>query len=208
MSLFYAIRYFQIVAVVPPLFLAGFLVTIAAAMIRLTTDASAVVEALTPLLLLQLFAASSGFEGPARRGYYDLLLTSGVPRWQIGVAHCAASITPGLVSWMCVALLEVAASHGSSFASVSAGSVLAFVGASLLAWAATISLSRAAAAVGWLLIVTIPAVGRVASPLELLGAPAPRVGIAMLTAVAAIGAQVAWAFARIARAPVPLEASQ
>ena len=48
----YALRYFQVVSVVPRLFLAGFVITVGAAAMRLTSDPSAVVEALTPVLLL------------------------------------------------------------------------------------------------------------------------------------------------------------
>jgi len=100
MNVIYALRYFQVVAVVPPLFLAGFVITIAASAVTLTDDPTAATEALTPVLLLQLFSASSGFQIPARRGYYDLLLTSGTPRWQIAVAHCLASVMPGITSWI------------------------------------------------------------------------------------------------------------
>ena len=97
------------VPVVPPLFSAAFAIAVGAAALRLMSDASAAIDALTPVLLLQLFVASSGFRFAARRGYYDLLLTSGTPRWQIALAHCLVSITPGIVSWMCVAVLEAAA---------------------------------------------------------------------------------------------------
>ena len=116
MNVIYAFRYFQVVTVVPPLFLWAFVATIAAAAVTLTHDPSAATDALTPVILLQLFAASSGFQIPARRGYYDLLLTSGTPRWQIALAHCLASVMPGITSWICVGMLELAASHGAHMA--------------------------------------------------------------------------------------------
>jgi hypothetical protein len=53
-------------------------------------------SALTPILLLQLFACSSGFDVPARRGHYDLLLTHGETRHRIVVGHWLASAFPGL----------------------------------------------------------------------------------------------------------------
>ncbi len=106
MRLAYAVRYFQVVGVVPPLLVGGFVIAVGAAVIRLTGDPSSAVEALTPVLLLQLFVASSGFRSPARRGYYDLLLTSGTPRWKIAIAHCLVSIGPGIVSWVCVGLRQ------------------------------------------------------------------------------------------------------
>jgi hypothetical protein len=209
MSFIHALRYFQVVKVVPPLFVTGFVVAVAAAAAKLTTDSSAAVEALTPVLLLQMFAASSGFQIPARRGYYDLLLTSGTRRWQIAAAHCVASIAPGIMSWMCVGVLELAASHGTHALFAAGGSCAAFLLVSVSAWAAATPLPRGTAAVGWLLVMTIPPLARVASPVQLLGthiAGAPMMKLIALAAIATIPVGVA--FARIVRGAVPLEAAQ
>jgi hypothetical protein len=209
MNVIYAFRYFQVVAVVPPLFLAGFVVTVAASAVTLTRDPSAATEALTPVLLLQLFAASSGFQIPARRGYYDLLLTSGTPRWQIAVAHCLASVMPGITSWICVGMLELAASHGTRMAFATGGTCIAFLLMSMVAWATATSISRAPAAVGWLLVMTIPPLARFASPVQLLGTELPRPLGVTLSAVFMIAMiPVVVAFARIVRGPVPLESAQ
>lgn len=209
MNVIYAFRYFQVVAVVPPLFLAGFVVTVAAAAVTLTHDPSAATGALTPVLLLQLFAASSGFQIPARRGYYDLLLTSGALRWQIALAHCLASVMPGITSWMCVGMLELAASHGERMAFATGGTCIAFFLVSTIAWATATSISRAPAAVGWLLMMTLPALARFVSPVQLLGTDAPRPLAVTLPAVLVIAmVPVGVAFARIVRGPVPLESAQ
>ena len=209
MNLIYALRYVQVVAVVPPLFLAGFVISIAAAGVTLAYDPSASVEALTPVLLLQLFSASSGFQSPARRGYYDLLLTSGTARWQIATAHCLASIMPGVTSWMCVGMLEIAASHGTRMAFASGGTCIAFLLVSTVAWATATSISRAPAAVGWLLVMTIPSLARFVSPVQLLGAEAPGPLIVTVPVVfAAATIPLGLAFARIMRGPVPLESAQ
>lgn len=208
MAFLYALRYFQIVAVVPPLFIAGFLVTVAAGAIRLAIDPAAAVDALTPVLLLQVFAASSGFQIPARRGYYDLLLTSGATRWQIAVAHCVASTVPGIASWMCVAMLETAASYGERFASVAQGTCLAFVAVSLIAWATAMPMSRATSAVGWLLVMTIPPLAGVASPVQLLGAETVGPLTVALPLALATTIAVGISFTRIVRGTVPLEAAQ
>ena len=61
---------------------------------------------LTPLLVLQIFAASSGFNLALRRGYYDLVLARGVPAPGLLAAHWAASIAPGIAIWLIVAALE------------------------------------------------------------------------------------------------------
>ena len=209
MSFAYAVRYFHVVPVVPPLFSAAFAIAVGAAALRLIGDASAAVEALTPVLLLQLLVASSGFKFAARRGYYDLLLTSGTPRWQIALAHCFVSIAPGIVSWMCVAALELAATGGRRCLSLSPGTCAAFVGASLLAWSVAVFSSRTATTVLWLLVMTIPVIARVVSPLQLLGAPwtpLTRVVVGTSCATAIIGFAVGIAY--IVRGATPLEAAQ
>jgi hypothetical protein len=177
--------------------------------VTLTHDPSAAIEALTPVLLLQLFAASSGFQIPARRGYYDLLLTSGTPRWQIATAHCLASVMPGIASWICVGMLELAASHGARMAFATGGTCIAFFLVSTVAWATATSISRAPAAVGWLLVMTIPPLARFVSPVQLLGAETPRPLIVTLPVVFAVAMiPLGLAFARIVRGPVPLESAQ
>jgi hypothetical protein len=209
MTFLYALRYFQIVPVVPPLFNVAFAVAVLAAALRLMSDASAVIEALTPILLLQLFVASSGFRFAARRGYYDLLLTSGTPRWQIAIAHCLVSILPGIVSWFCIGALEIAVNHGGRWVSMAPGTSAAFVGASLVAWSVAVFSSRTATTVIWLLVLTIPAMARLVSPVQLLGTTWSNANGWMLAAGCAT-AVVAFtaAIASIVRGSAPLEAAQ
>jgi len=209
MGFIYALRYFHVVKVVPPIFVAGFVVAVAVAAVRLTADSSAATDALTPVLLLNMFAASSGFQIPARRGYYDLLLTSGTRSWQIAAAHWLSSIAPGVISWMCIGLLELAASHGSRAVFAAGGTCVAFLLVSLIAWAAGTPMPRGTAAVAWLLVMTIPPLARVASPVQLLGAHPDGPAMArLLSAVAIATIPAGVAFARIVRGAVPLEAAQ
>ena len=209
MTLLYPLRYFQIVPVVPPLFNVAFVVAVAAAALRLVGDASGAIDALTPVLLLQLFVASSGFRFAARRGYYDLLLTSGASRWQIAIAHCLASILPGMVSWMCVAALEIGLSRGGEWRSVAPGTCAAFVGTSLVAWSVAVFSSRTATTVMWLLMLTIPAIARLVSPVQLLGttwSSADRLMATIGCATAVVVFTVATV--SIVRGSAPLEAAQ
>jgi hypothetical protein len=209
MTFVYAVRYFQIVPVVPPLFNLAFAVAVAAAALRLMSDASATVDALTPVLLLQLFVASSGFRFAARRGYYDLLLTSATPRWQVAIAHCLVSILPGIVCWACVGVLEAAANRGGAWVSITTGTCAAFIGASLVAWSVAVFSSRTATTVMWLLVLTIPAIARVVSPVQLLGttwATANRLMLAIGFATALVCFTAG--LASIVRGSAPLEAAQ
>jgi hypothetical protein len=209
MTFVYAVRYFQIVPVVPPLFNLAFAVAVAAAALRLMSDASATVDALTPVLLLQLFVASSGFRFAARRGYYDLLLTSATPRWQVAIAHCLVSILPGIVCWACVGVLEAAANRGGAWVSITPGTCAAFIGASLVAWSVAVFSSRTATTVMWLLVLTIPSIARVVSPVQLLGttwASANRLTLAIGFATALVCFTAG--LASIVRGSAPLEAAQ
>jgi len=106
---------------------------------------------LTPLLVLQIFAASSGFGLAMRRGHYDLVLTRGVSVTGLMGAHWLASILPGLGAWLAVAVIERLASHTQP-AALTSGSALAFLLASSFPWALTTPLPRFAAAIGWLVL--------------------------------------------------------
>lgn len=104
-----------------------------------------------PVLLLQMFAASSGFAVPARRGQFDLLFTGGASRVAIGLTHWALSVLPGLAVWVALGAVEVVSSAGSDFSAFASGSVVAFALVSSLAWAMSVRLPRLSGGILWLL---------------------------------------------------------
>jgi hypothetical protein len=120
-------------------------------------------DTLPGLLVLQIFAASSGVLRPARRGYYDSLLSRGVGRIALLLGHWAASIVPGLLCLFSVAALEAMVTQApQSRGALATGSLVAFWLASTLPWAITAPLPRFAAGMGWLVglvtaLATIPA---------------------------------------------------
>ena len=63
--------------------------------------------ALGSILLIQLFAVSTGFRRYSSRGYFDPALVSGASRLSIGWAHFLASALPGICAWVVVGLAEV-----------------------------------------------------------------------------------------------------
>jgi len=186
---------------------------------------------LTPLLVLQIFAASSGFGLATRRGHYDLVLSRGVSLTGLMLTHWLASIAPGVAAWLAVAALEPLVSTQAP-AALTSGSVIALGLASSLPWALTTPLPRFAAAIGWLvLLVTslavvpsgqlrlldalrdprpsvLGAVAVVSYPMGLLGGDAMRLpaGTAGPGLACAIGSMLG-ALAWHRRAEVPLEAS-
>jgi hypothetical protein len=182
--------------------------------------------ALTTICLVQLFAASSGFGAPARRGHYDLLLTRGDPRVAIGLAHWCMSVVAGLASWMVIGGLEVLLT-GAARRSLAPGTVSAMLLASSIPWATAIALPRFAGAVGWLVVMVLTAtlapqlvlspstapspllaLGVLFVPSTFMGAPFPGSGLVALpaaaTAVVCMAAAIWW----IHMADVPLETAQ
>jgi hypothetical protein len=136
----------------PLLMIGAFVVMTVASAIVIVVDPLRAAGALTPILLLQLFGASSGFDVPARRGHYDLLLTHGGPRRWIIVAHWLASALPGVVSWLTLAAICAIAGRGH-VSLFSSGTLVAVGLVSTIPWATTVRLPRFAGAIGWLLIV-------------------------------------------------------
>jgi hypothetical protein len=149
-------RFFAVAPPMPLLMIGALVVVTSVAAIAIVVDPQMAVRALTPVLLLQLFACSSGFDVPARRGHYDLLMTRGQTRFQIVTAHWAASALPGVVGWLVLALIDEAVRADASQVSLfSTGTMAAMSLVSTLPWAFTLRLPRFAGAIGWLLLVTL-----------------------------------------------------
>ena len=129
-----------------------FAVLTLASAIAIVTDAGAATGALVPVLVLQAFAASSGFTLPARRGHYDLLFTRGSSRTSIALMHWASSIATGIASWLVLAILEFVVSFGASATLLASGSCAAVFLVSTLPWATSVTLPRFSAGIGWLLL--------------------------------------------------------
>src|SRR5688572_22739335 len=136
--LLYLCRFFVVVPPMPLLMLGAFAVATLAAVAVILVDQSGAAGALTPLLLLQLFGAASGFDVPARRGHYDLLLTHGVARRWIIVGHWLASIAPGLIGWVVVAVVLQAVRGHDDVSLFSAGTLVAVALVSTIPWATTV----------------------------------------------------------------------
>lgn len=152
----FLIRFFRVVPPVPALMTSAFAASAAAAAVALGLHASNPEQALAPVFLLQTLAASSGFAVPARRGHYDLLLTSGVSRLRIGVAHLAASVLPGIVCWLVVAVLEAVTGGRFPRVSLATGTIAALTIVSALSWAMTVPLPRLTGGIVWLLVFAAP----------------------------------------------------
>jgi hypothetical protein len=197
----------------------------------LLVDRGAGEKVVVPLILLQMFAASTGFAVPARRGHYDLLITGGASRLRIAGTHLLMSVAPGVAAWLALACVEAGLNRGESRA-LESGTVAAMAIVSLVAWALTVPMPRLSGGIMWLLaIVTMVGVtdsGReiafslrdgavspagaalyVLCPLVLIGRPVTASSIWVVVpglALAFVGAAAALAW--ITRTDIRLEAAQ
>ena len=150
----YLARFFFVAPPMPLLMIGAFGVATLVVATIVVIDPARASGALTPILLLQLFACSSGFDVPARRGHYDLLLTHGAPRRRVIVAHWIASAAPGVLCWLLIAAVYYVRSHEADRTLLfNAGTVTAMVLVSTIPWATTVRLPRFSGAIGWLLAV-------------------------------------------------------
>jgi hypothetical protein len=233
-DMLYVIRFFHVVPPVPPLVGGTLAVITAISSAAVVSTPQRATGALAPVLLLQLFAASSGFALPARRGHYDLLLTRGGSRARVAIAHWLASVAPGIVSWLVLAGVEVVAGQGANAALLASGTVAAVFVVSTLPWALTVALPRFSGGIGWLLALVTAAttfsagviddwaVGSTSAdalawaawmfllyPLSAVGQPlAPLQVVAAAPALALAVASMVVACRWASRADVPLEAAQ
>jgi hypothetical protein len=212
-------RFFRVVPPVPSLMVVTFLAVTIVSVVAIAIDRSLVAGMLKAVLVVQLFAVSSGFVGHARRGHYDLLLTRGDDRVAVALVHWALSAAPGLASWLSVAAAEAAISFGDAGISVASGSIVAVVVVSTVPWALTAFLPRFAAAIGWLAVFAVGVAVRsslpVALPLVTLVYPLAMVGVDVRSQVAAtvlpLGVallSVGGVLFAIRRVSIPLEGAQ
>ena len=152
----YLARFFLVVPPMPLLMVGALMAATAVSAVVILVEPSRASGALTPILLLQLFACSSGFDVPARRGHYDLLLTHGEARRRVIAAHWVASALPGAICWLVLAIVSYTANSGDDRAALlNAGTLSAVILVSTIPWATTVRLPRFSGAIGWLLIAAL-----------------------------------------------------
>jgi hypothetical protein len=222
------VRFFRVVNPLPLLMTETFGVVFIVASAVVLLDAARTPDVLMPVLVLQLFAASSGFAGPARRGYYDLLLTRGDSRLSIAVAHWAFSIAPGIATVLGIAAIEAASRRAFPVVTLASGTLAAMAVVSTLPWAFTVGLPRFSGAIGWLVTLAMAttfwspdqtfaagaapsaamAMAVLVHPGLLVGRSLPADGVAAVPALALAAVALVAACLWIVRADYPLEAAQ
>lgn len=148
------LRFFRVVGLLQPVMALAFSLAVTVDAATLLMNGTHTASSLAPLFLLQAFASSTGFLVPARRGQYDMLLTSGHHRFGIGVVHWVVSVAPGVVAWLLLALIEQAITGGTAIA-LAGGTVVVMLLISTLPWAATVPLPRLGGGFAWLTVVVL-----------------------------------------------------
>ena len=109
-----------------------------------------------PLLLCQMFAASSGFRQSADLGELDALLVDGPSRPLVACLHWLASAGPGIVAWAVVGSAE-RVSLGPEAVGLRLSSVVGLLLVSTVAWASTLLTARLLGGVGWVMMLVLVA---------------------------------------------------
>lgn len=154
-----ALRFFSIVRLHSPYMLLALSAVLVSGIAMLIVDPMRGADALAPLALLQMLAASSGFAVAARRGHFDLLLTAGPGRVNVALAHLGLSILPGVIVWATLGLVEMAVTGTVRPVAFASGSVASVWVISALAWALTVPLPRLSGGIAWLLGIAMWIVG-------------------------------------------------
>jgi hypothetical protein len=213
----FLIQFLRVVPPVPVLMNGAFVASAAAAAVALGLHATDPRGALAPVFLLQTLAASSGFAVPARRGHYDLLLTCGVSRLRIGVAHFVASILPGVLCWLVIVALEAVSDGRFPQVTLGSGTIAALVIVSALSWSATVPLPRLTGGIVWLLVFVAPVnhdlfpatASMLALPWTLVGTDVFAFGvIPVVSAAAVVASAVTCALVWICRTDVSLQVAR
>jgi hypothetical protein len=227
---FLAVAFFVAVPPLSHLMVASFVAITAAAAIATSVDADRARAALVPTLVLQVFATSTGFATHARRGHYDLLLTTGVGRLRTAAVQWMMAASPGALSWALIAGVEVMATDTAY--GLTSGTITALVTVSTVPWAITVALPRFSGAIGWLLVVvatlalaspgarvvllegaeTAPlwliACAGPLFPMRMVGIDAAHEALAVVPALVLAALSMMTALVWIHRTPLPLEAGQ
>lgn len=191
-------RFFLVVPLVSRTMLATFAAVCVGGLAAIAVDVAYASRALAPALLLQLFAASSGFLVPARRGHYDLLFTGGASRVVVALMHWLMSSMPGVLTWVVLATGERLAGGADL---LSSGTMAALVLVSTLPWTITVPLPRLSGAIVWLVVALTGTAmagesltGAALPPWDWVGAQLRQRALvaALLTGGLAVAAAVEW----------------
>ena len=115
------------------------------------TDPNAFDQVIALALLFQAFAASTGYRERLTRGHFDPILVGREDRLSVAFSHWVVSAAPGLLLWIILAAIDLAARPGHWSTALTLPALTAFLYVTTMAWTITLLLVRYAGGVVWLL---------------------------------------------------------
>jgi hypothetical protein len=110
-------------------------------------------------LLLQMFAAATGYRERALRGHFDPILVAGSSRTAVATSHWVVSVAPGAVVWVLLGFVLLLVRPTAMPTPFTASGLAAFLYVSSVAWALALPLTRYATGVVWIIVFVILAGG-------------------------------------------------
>jgi hypothetical protein len=103
-------------------------------------------------LMVQMFAAATGYRERVLSGHFDPILVTGSPRAAVAASHWLVSIAPGALVWIVLGTLLLPTALSTPF---TASGMIAFLYVSSIAWALALPLTRYATGVLWIILFVI-----------------------------------------------------
>ena len=173
-----ALRYFLVIGLHPLYALVALGAVVLVGTVTLMLQPQELDEGLGMVVVGQMFLASTGFAGRARRGQFDPLLVGAPDRMRVAAAHWLASTLPGAVAWLLLTTTAWLLGSSHVLSAIGGARAVALVIVSALSWAAGFWLPRGAAGMLWMTLLMVLVLQRA----ELLAVPAGS-GFALTLAV-------------------------
>lgn len=147
-----AFAYFWTVGTKRHYFLAAFAAIVAMGLFLEITSGGASGFATVMILIVQMFAVSTGFSSPASRGFYDPVLTRAGLGVRTVAAHFSVAALPGCLAWAVLASIEAIRAASLQVPALQTSALIGLMLVSAVAWASNLPFMPFAAAGVWLLV--------------------------------------------------------
>lgn len=137
-------------------------------------------------IVLQLFAASTGYRDRLRRGHFDPILAGRTNRLAVAATHWAVSSVLGLAVWCALVAIELATRPNPTLTSLAPGELSALLYVGTAAWMLTLSFPRYSGAILWLLALIVLLTTPYSQTLRVAFTPVPDTWTAAVRAVSSV----------------------
>jgi hypothetical protein len=149
------LRFVALVQPPPALAIVGASAVVAFAAYTGTLEPASIENSLGITLVLQMFAASTGFRDRLCRGHFDPMLVGSQPRLPIAAAHWTMAVGPGAAAWLGVTAVAVVVDWARYPLPLTARAVVALFYVSTVAWALTLPFARLTGGTLWIVVLFV-----------------------------------------------------